>query len=51
MKPIYCTLARAVIGLVRLSLQVDHGASTFGNIFEFDAGHTAAASSLLALTD
>jgi hypothetical protein len=50
LEPIYRTLTRAVIGLVRSSLQVDHGASVFGNIFKFDAGRTAAASSVLALT-
>lgn len=48
--PVYRVLARAVIGLVRSSLQVDHGGSAFGNVFKFDAGHTAAVSSVFALT-
>ena len=39
LEPIYRALARAVIGLVRSSLQVDHGGSAFGNSLKFDAGH------------
>lgn len=53
LESIYRALARAVIGLVRSSLQVDsvdHGGSAFGNRLRFDAGHTAAVSSVLALT-
>lgn len=48
LEPIYRVLARAVIGLVRSSLQVDHGGSAFGNVFKFDAGHTTAVSSVFA---
>jgi len=51
LESIYRALARAVIGLPLSSLQVDHGASAFGNILNLMQGILRAPSSVLALTE